>query len=88
MSRPEGMNAARLVARERYVWPGGYALFLVTADGGVLCSDCVRAEYRNIYDSHKTQTNDGWQPTGIAASAEIDIETVYCDHCGRDLSTV
>ena len=41
----ELLRRVRAMARERYAWPGGYALALVTTDGGILCPDCVRAEY-------------------------------------------
>lgn len=51
----EGHNMAltlleikRHLRRGRFVWPGGYPLFFITRDGGTLCFDCVRKEWRNV----------------------------------------
>lgn len=71
-------DAARYVARERYAWPGGYALFACTDDGGTLCADCCRAEYATIARTHR---NSGWFVIGVG-SAESCEETLHCDHCG------
>ena len=64
-----------------YTWPGGYELYLVTDDGGLLCGDCIKAEYANIYTSFK---GDGWHPAGITGDHEMD-ENSSCDHCGREI---
>lgn len=78
------MGAARYVRRERYAWPGGYALALVTTDGATLCPDCVASEFPQIAHAHRAGTNDGWRPAGIACAADSDDECV-CDHCGREI---
>lgn len=81
-----GMDAARIVARERFAWPGGYELVLITSDGGCLCSACVRENYRSVYDSHKTKTDDGWRPGGlmILEGGREDYDGLTCDNCNRD----
>lgn len=43
------MGAARLVRRDRYAFPGGYPLVLITTDSGTLCPDCVR-DCLNFYN--------------------------------------
>ena len=40
--------AIKQAIRDKYAWPGGYPLFLVTSDGAALCIDCGKKEYRNI----------------------------------------
>ena len=82
---PTGTKAAKLVARDRYAWPGGYAMALITSDGGELCPDCVRAEFRQIIWSHLTnETGSGWHPAGITHDGETDDDLI-CDHCGREI---
>lgn len=80
MARP--MAAARYVRRDRYAWPGAYALALITTDGGALCPDCVRDNFASVSWSHRNACADGWQPAGMASEAETDDAT-SCDHCGR-----
>lgn len=74
------MACARIVRNDRYAWPGGYPLALVTSDGGLLCPDCVRDNFAAISWSHRVNCSDGWQPAGIACGAETD-ELMQCDHC-------
>jgi hypothetical protein len=80
MARP--MAAARCVRRDRYAWPGAYALALVTTDGGVLCPDCVRDNFASISWAHRNSCSNGWQPVGMMCESETDDVTL-CDHCGR-----
>ena len=74
------MGAARYVRRERYAWPGGYPLALITADGGLLCADCVRDSFSNIAWAHRSKCSDGWRPAGMIAVEEPTTDA--CDHCG------
>ena len=73
-----------MVRRDRYAWPGGYALALVTADGALLCPDCVAAEWSQIAADNRSayRTGTGWKPAGITGAHESD-ETEHCAHCGR-----
>lgn len=77
MTNPE----AAWVAREKYAWPGGYELFAVTDDGGVLCHGCCKKEYWQIVQSI---SSDGWYVTGIGCAASED-GPVFCDHCQRNI---
>lgn len=81
-SRP--MAAARIVRRERYAWPGGYALMLATTDGGALCPACVASEFHQIADAARNiARRSGWHPAGIICESEID-GTICCDHCSAE----
>lgn len=79
MSYPIPANVKQ-AARDKYAWPGGYPLFIIMNDGGALCIDCVRAEWRNVARSTVNGDNDGWR----AAAADINWEDAFlhCDHCG------
>lgn len=63
----------------RFAWPGGYEMFYVTDDGGVLCAECVNAERVLIAES---DPGDGWYVIGHSHTGETD-EGVQCDHCYR-----
>lgn len=77
------LDCVRCVARERFAFPGGYELCLVMDDGALLCSSCVRGEYRNIIDSTKKEISDGWR--GMAIVNECELEYDYCSHCTKPL---
>lgn len=84
-----GGGAARYVARHPYAWPGGYDLVLIMTDGGVLCADCVRANYRQILESVRDYSNvnygDGWTPAGYMLADDPGAELI-CDHCSKTIS--
>lgn len=73
------MGAARYVRRERYAWPGGYPLALITTDGGLLCADCVTDNFSNIAWAHRNGCSDGWRPGGLFVACESSEHA--CDHC-------
>jgi hypothetical protein len=77
------VHIIRCVARERYAWPGGYELFVVTTDGGLICSGCVREEYRNILDSTKKGIRDGWCVMGITNESELELYEDFCSLCSH-----
>jgi len=86
------VDAAKRVAKERFAWPGGYALGIITADNGVLCSACVADELELIIDP---DADDQWKPmTAYYADADDDgveddldnYPVTYCDHCNRPIS--
>jgi len=73
--------------RTKYAWPGGYEIFLFTADGGLLCTPCARTEYKQIVYSRMHGTrSDGWYVDGIDATCNTDYD-VICDHCNRNLNS-
>ena len=63
-----------------HVWPGGYEVFFIASDGGVICHDCTVAEYSNIVDSIRRDISDGWRIVGAECSANIDGE-INCGRC-------
>ena len=55
----------------RWAWPGGYPIFYICADGGVLCSKCANKEIELTGD-----------PQWRIVDADINCEDeCYCDHC-------
>ena len=76
-----GRDVARYVARERYIWPGGYELFALADDGRVLCCDCCRSEYRQIA---RSLPRDGWHVIAYDYAYNT-AEPLACDHCARSI---
>ena len=72
-------------ATERYAFPGGYELFFVTDDGGVLCAPCVVQEWSETV--FVSDPGDGWYVVAVGHDGELD-EPVSCDHCSRVVGQV
>ena len=58
-----------------FAFPGGYPLFYITRDGGVLCPNCSNKHQELVSDPSDTQ----W----FIVAHEINYEDVdlSCDHC-------
>lgn len=70
-----------------FTWPGGYQLAFVASDGGLLCYDCVRENYRLVSDSIRNEIDDGWRV--VAVTLMHDGEAEYdevCDNCYKVLA--
>jgi uncharacterized protein (TIGR02996 family) len=64
---------------EAYAWPGGYPMFHMTADGGVLCPECAN-------ENGSTDKNDPqWHITG----SDINYEDnhLHCDNCNKKIES-
>ena len=73
-------------ALNKYAWPGGYPVFMITQDGAALCPDCVKKEIRTIIGAIRSaDTRGGWFPAGT----EINYEdaSLYCAHCGNRIES-
>jgi hypothetical protein len=69
-----------------YAWPGGYPMFFVTADGGVLSFAAVRKEWRNIVDAHlRKDRRGGWYIEGYDINWEEP--DLFCDHTGTRIES-
>jgi hypothetical protein len=66
------------MANDRYAWPGGYELFFVCDDSGVLCAPCVVNEWEEVI--RDAYHGDGWFIEGWSHTGQND-GPVQCDHC-------
>jgi hypothetical protein len=62
---------------ESFTWPGGYPIYYITADGGVLCPKCANENYEQTCDPNDSQ----WFI--IDCDVNWEDETLYCDHCNE-----
>lgn len=60
----------------RYAWPGGYEIFYITHDGGLLCADCATEHIYLMEDGYSD-----WTVEGCIHASETDSE-LRCEHCG------
>jgi hypothetical protein len=65
-----------------YAWPGGYPIYFITSDGGVLSFKTASEERRQIIQSIGHDIRDGWK----IVAAEINWEdALTCDHTGEQI---
>ena len=76
------MNTKKIkeIIRQKYAWPGGYELFFITSDGAAICTDCARANFREICESVKRRIDDGWRVVGYETECNVD-GPIACEHC-------
>lgn len=74
-----------------YAWPGGYPLFYLCADGGILCPKCAN-ENKEVYITSDDKTSeekenrfDDPQWHVIAVDINYEDTTMYCDHCNAHI---
>lgn len=79
------MGAARYVRREKYAWPGGYALAAITSDGELLCPACLAENWPQVSYATRHNLTDGWRVIGLTGEHEADGEPARCAHCNREL---
>jgi hypothetical protein len=71
-----------------YAWPGGYALFYLTIDGDTLSPASVRREFRNVADSIRNKSADGWRVIAVGTTAELEDDNdnpPICSHTGKPI---
>lgn len=66
---------------ETWAWPGGYPIYYVTKDCGVLCPKCAN---KNL-----TQTLDKEDAQFYITHADVNYEDphLYCDHCNKRIES-
>lgn len=79
-------DAIRLAARG-YAWPGGYPVYMLMGDGGVLCSTCVSREIRLIVDATRPNGSADQQWSCVAVDVNWEDPQLSCDHCGERIES-
>ena len=69
---------------QAYAWPGGYPVFYVTADGGVLCPTCASCkEVRQAVI--ECPDDDQWRV--VAADVNYEDDALFCDNCNERIES-
>src|SRR5262249_30102030 len=79
----QALEALRALAR--YQTHGGYTWAAVMSDGELMCTKCVRENYREIYAATKAadRRND-WECIGITNDGECE-EAAQCAQCHKTI---
>jgi len=82
-SKTDQLRALRALAR--YETHGGYTWAAVMDDGELLCTPCVRKNYRQIFRATSDRRYcSGWRVEGLTNSGEWG-QHAECALCGRVL---
>lgn len=67
----------------KFAWPGGYPVYHVVADGGVLCAKCANENSRNT-DPEYPDDNQ-WRV--VASEVNWEDAHLFCDHCNERIES-
>lgn len=86
MNLPERLENGRLPA---FCFPGGYPIFYICADNGILCPNCANQDNGSLAftnDGHCGAIEDSEfvdkQWCIVAYDVNYENDNAYCDHCG------
>lgn len=65
---------------QSFAWPGGYPVFYLSADNGVLCPKCAN-------DNRKFDAPDDPQWNVVAADVNWEDDSLYCDNCSQRIES-
>jgi hypothetical protein len=73
----------------RFAWPGGYPVFYLTADSGVLCPECVQEDLSETQCNGEHATCDPSNPGFYVVAHGVNWEDpeLYCDHCSERIES-
>ena len=68
-----------------YAWPGGYPIFYLAADNGVLCAECANTEpcVKNASDEYPDDNQ--WRI--VASDINWEDASLYCDNCSKRIES-
>ncbi|MBK1621079.1 hypothetical protein CKO42_22175 [Lamprobacter modestohalophilus] len=65
------------LATRGYAWPGGYPVYMLMGDGGVLCSTCVSREIRLIVDATRPNGSADQQWSCVAVDVNWEDPHIW-----------
>ena len=85
-SKPEStVEKLKAFIRQPYAWPGGYPLYLITADGAALCKKCGKQNAKLIINETLQKCGTDWQV--VAVDVNWEDENLYCDNCADKIES-
>lgn len=72
-----------------YAWPGGYPIYYLCADGGILCPACANGENGSLAADETLDPDcpddDQWRI--VAQDIHWEGQPLVCDHCGKKIES-
>lgn len=81
-TQSKSLRLADYFSENPFAWPGGYPMFALTSDNGILCNKCCKEERRLI---GTTTGDDGWNVVSLDVNWED--QELYCDHCNDKIES-
>lgn len=73
------LNEVKGFIRQPYAWPGGYPVYMVMRDGGALCHECAKANFKEIVRA--TMDNAPLEWCAFDCAVNWEDPQCYCDNC-------
>ena len=70
-----------------YAWPGGYPIYYLCADGGILCPNCANKEsaVRDADEHPDYPDHDQWRI--VASGINWEDSSLTCDNCSQRIES-
>lgn len=72
-------------AKHPFSFIGGYPKVLIMRDGGCLCSDCTKSEFKRLLEELRDECDPAWMPLSI--ELHVEGRAMTCDHCYSDIES-
>jgi hypothetical protein len=69
-----------------YAWPGGYPIYYLVADDGILCPSCANTEKAvRLAEQDDSPDFDQWRI--VAGDINWEASDLYCDNCNERIQS-
>ena len=69
----------------KYAWPGGYPIYYLAADNGVICADCANNDRSADNLDPDYPDDDQWRI--VAADVNYEDNRLFCDNCSERIES-
>jgi hypothetical protein len=69
----------------KYAWPGGYPVYFIAEDGGAICIDCVKKNWKRVVAAHLMKNDKSWGILGADINYEDDM--LLCENCSENIES-
>jgi len=77
------LDMLRFIVMYPLSFPGLYEHCAMTQDGGLICSDCVKENYKEMFSAAKNGGDQQWEIVGIITDCQV--ENASCAHCSKEI---
>jgi hypothetical protein len=70
-----------------WAWPGGYPIYYITKDSGVLCPKCANDNSNRTIDGDDDDCPDDAQWLIVAAEVNWEDGDMTCDNCAKRIES-